>query len=171
MYRLALIHICTWVYLVIPHDELIQVLINIVDSTFNDINGKLISVGKKKAYWVKGFSKTKHKFNVQEVKECFSFLTNNAYFRVGDAIFRQKIGIPMGSDPAPFFANLFLFHYESKWIKTHSRTEFLRARRLFNIFRYIDDLLALNDGKSNSNFSVNLQTVICISFQSVGTNV
>ena len=133
-------------YTKIPHDKLIQVLTNIVETTFNDNNRKLISVGKKKAYWVKGFSKTKHKFNVQEVKECFSFLTNNAYFRVGDAIFRQKIGIPMGSDPAPFFANLFLFHYESKWIKTHSRTEFLRARRLFNIFRYIDDLLALNDG-------------------------
>ena len=75
----------------------------------------------------------------------FFFPHQQSFFRVGDAIFRQKIGIPMGSDPAPFFANLFLFYYESKWIKTHSRTEFLRTHHV-NIFRYIDDLLALNDG-------------------------
>ena len=60
-------------------------------------------------------------------------------------IFRQIIGIPIGSDPAPFFANLFLFYYESEWVKSVSRVDFRRARRLFNCFRFIDDLLALND--------------------------
>ena len=79
------------------------------------------------------------------VKACLSFLINNAYFRVGNAIFRQTIGIPIGSDPAPLFANLFLFHYESEWIRTISRVDFVRARRLFNTFRFIDDLIALND--------------------------
>ena len=44
----------------------------------------------------------------------------------------------MGSDPAPFFANLFLFHYESKWIK--------KMKESANMFRFIDDLTALNDG-------------------------
>ena len=36
------------------------------------------------------------------------FIIHNAYFQVGDKIFKQIIGIPMGSDPAPFIANLFL---------------------------------------------------------------
>ena len=72
-------------------------------------------------------------------------MINNAYFRVGNSIFKQKIGIPIGSDPAPFFANLFLFHYESEWIRSISRVDFARARRLFNTFRFIDDLTALND--------------------------
>ena len=85
-------------------------------------------------------------YTAKAVKECLSFLTNNAYFRVGNTIFRQKVGIPIGSDPAPFFANLFLFYYESEWIKKISRTDFVRARRLFNTFRFIDDLNALNDG-------------------------
>ena len=31
-------------------------------------------------------------------------------FKVGCQIFRQVIGIPMASDPVPFFANLFLFY-------------------------------------------------------------
>ena len=29
----------------------------------------------------------------------------------------QVIGMPMGSDPAPFFANLFLNHKEADWVK------------------------------------------------------
>ena len=40
-------------------------------------------------------------------KNCLKFLIRNAYFRVGNLVFREVICIPMGSDPAPFFANLF----------------------------------------------------------------
>ena len=29
----------------------------------------------------------------------------------------QVIGMPMGSDPAPFFAKLFLNHKEADWVK------------------------------------------------------
>ena len=146
--------ICTFdfstLYTKIPHDKLIDVLSKTVDSIFNDTNRSMLSVGKKRAYWVKGFSALRYKFTANSIKECVSFLVNNAYFRVGNAIFRQIIGIPMGSDPAPFFANLFLAYYESLWIKSHSRIDFIRARRLFNTFRYIDDLLSLND---NNEFS------------------
>lgn len=55
----------------------------------------------------------------------------------------------MGSDPAPFFANLFLFHYECKWIKNKSKENPSLVRLFNNIFRYIDDLIALNN---NSEF-------------------
>ena len=57
----------------------------------------------------------------------------------------------MGSDPAPFFANLFLFHHESKWIKSVSYNNYAKAKKLFNTFRYIDDLLALNDHNEFNN--------------------
>ena len=58
----------------------------------------------------------------------------------------------MGSDPAPAFANLFLYHYESNWLKEIKKTNFVLARKFGQVFRYIDDLLALNDGKSFENF-------------------
>jgi hypothetical protein len=54
----------------------------------------------------------------------------------------------MGSDPAPAFANLFLFHYESKWLNSIKKTDNILARKFGQVYRYIDDLLALNDGKS-----------------------
>ena len=52
----------------------------------------------------------------------------------------------MGSDPAPFFANLFLYHYEDKWLQNMKNENFQTARKFGNVFRYIDDLLAINDG-------------------------
>ena len=64
------------------------------------------------------------------------------FFRVGDCVFRQIIGIPMGSDPAPFFANLFLFHYECEWIKKLAKNKKIGlARKFKNTFRFIDDLI------------------------------
>ena len=57
----------------------------------------------------------------------------------------------MGSDPAPFFANLFLFFYESRWSKSIKNTNYGVARKYSNIFRFIDDLIAVNDGKKFEN--------------------
>ena len=54
----------------------------------------------------------------------------------------------MGSDPAPAFANLFLFHYESSWLNTIKKTNYTLARKFGQVYRYIDDLVALNDGHS-----------------------
>ena len=58
----------------------------------------------------------------------------------------------MGSDPAPFFANLFLYFYESSWLKSIKKTNNTLARKFGKVFRYIDDLLALNDGLSFEAF-------------------
>ena len=55
------------------------------------------------------------------------------------------MGIPIGSDPAPFFANLFLYVYESRYISNLLKTDPERARRLRHFFRFIDDLIAIND--------------------------
>ena len=70
---------------------------------------------------------------------------DHCYFTFGDKIFRQVVGIPMGSDPAPFMANLFLYHYESKWIKNLKKDNLQKARKFSHTFRFIDDLLTVND--------------------------
>ena len=72
-----------------------------------------MTVGNKRTYWVKGIRNARFLYSANVVKACLKFLTKNAYFRVGNLLFRQVIGIPMGSDPAPFFANLFLYKYPS----------------------------------------------------------
>ena len=79
------------------------------------------------------------------MKDAVSYLLSNYYFTVGPKILCQIIGIPMGSDPAPFFANLFLCYYESRWMNELKKKDLIRARNLCNSFRFIDDFNAIND--------------------------
>ena len=51
----------------------------------------------------------------------------------------------MGSDPAPFMANLFLFYYENKFIKSLKVSNTAKARKFSYVFRFIDDLNSIND--------------------------
>ena len=80
-----------------------------------------------------------------QVKDSISYLLDNCYFSIGKSIFKQVIGIPMGSDPAPFMANLFLCYFENKFMKQFKVNNMNRARKFNYTFRFIDDLNAVND--------------------------
>ena len=51
----------------------------------------------------------------------------------------------MESDPAPFFANIFLACKEADWVKAQQKLGTLNVLKINNPFRFIDDLLSLND--------------------------
>ena len=53
----------------------------------------------------------------------------------------------MGSDPALFYANLFLLFCESKWVNELKKSNLIKAQKLSNIFRFINDLNSINDGE------------------------
>ena len=57
----------------------------------------------------------------------------------------QVIGIPVLSDSAPFFANLFLAHKEDDWVKVQRKLGAINVRKINNFFQFPDDLLSLND--------------------------
>ena len=72
-------------------------------------------------------------------------MINNPFFKVGYKFFRQIIGIPMRSDPAPFIANLYLYTYENKFMFNLKEDDKASAKNLRHVFRFIDELIALND--------------------------
>jgi len=136
-------------YTKIPHDKLVTVLCKIIDFVFKGGIRKKIAVNRYgTAYWVGNNRLSPSMFTKESIINAVSYLIGNCYFRFGDRLFRQDIGIPMGSDPAPFFANLFLYHFESSWLKSIKASNNTLARKFGNVFRYIDDLLALNDSQS-----------------------
>ena len=111
-----------------------------------------VTVYSSGAFWSRPKSKTGRSYSLQEIiKSCLGFLINNSFFRVGSKIFCQAIRIPMVSDPAPFSAILFLLIYESRWLKSIKNTNYGDARKFDNIFRFINDLLATNDGNEFEN--------------------
>ena len=72
-------------------------------------------------------------------------LVDNIYVNIGNRIYRQCVGIPMGTDCAPLLANLFLFFYEYRYMRNLIKTNLVLAKRFNNTMRYIDDLLTLNN--------------------------
>ena len=44
--------------------------------------------------------------------EALTFLLDNIYIRFGSKLYRQIVGIPMGTNCAPLVADQFLFWYE-----------------------------------------------------------
>ena len=74
------------------------------------------------------------------------WLIDNIYVILGDRCFRQKIGIPMGTDCAPFLANLFLFAFEFQWIDKQRKLKNTNLLKKFQgCGRYIDDLFMINN--------------------------
>ena len=91
--------------------------------------------------------------NVHKCKEMLDFLLDNMYVQCGDKTFKQVVGIPMGTDCGPFLANLYLHHLEYRWLRNIFRDENPEkidfTRKYFShCFRYIDDLIALNNDGS-----------------------
>ena len=56
----------------------------------------------------------------QKVCKALTFLLDNIYFRFGTKLFRQIVGIPMGSNCASLVADLFLFCYERDFMMSLS---------------------------------------------------
>ena len=57
----------------------------------------------------------------------------------------QCIGIPMGIDPAPQMANLYLYYYEPSFMETITKENYGIAKKFNNTSRFIDDLAMLNN--------------------------
>ena len=51
-------------------------------------------------------------WSCQNVCDALSYLLDNIYIRFGTRLYRQIVGIPMGTNCAPLVADLFLYCYE-----------------------------------------------------------
>ena len=69
--------------------------------------------------------------------EAPTFLLNNICIRIGTKLFRQNVGILMGTHCAPLFADLFLICYETNFIMSLSAET---QSEVIEVFRYLDDL-------------------------------
>ena len=76
------------------------------------------------------------------------FLIDNISVQFGGRLFRQVIGIPVGTNCAPLLADLFLYSYESEFLHKMIRSGHIRLARSFNLcYRYIDDLIVVDNKK------------------------
>ena len=78
--------------------------------------------------------------------EALTFLLDKIYIRFGSKLYRQIVGIPMGTNCAPLVADLFLFCYERDFMLSRSEDNQSGVIEAFNsTSRFLDDLLNIDN--------------------------
>ena len=75
-----------------------------------------IKVGRNKSYFTSDPLNGDNKYTANDIRKMIEFLVDNIYVRFGGQLFRQMVGIPMGTNCAPLLADLFLYSYENEFL-------------------------------------------------------
>ena len=137
-------------YSSIPHDLLKSRMNNIINNAFKHKNGATrythIKVGRNKSYFTSDSLNGDNKYTANDICKMIEFLVDNIYVRFGGQLFRQMVGIPMGTTCAPLLADLFLYSYENEFLDKLIKEGKRKLARRFNLsYRYIDDLISFNN--------------------------
>ena len=107
-------------YATIPHASLQACFAALIREAYRVRDSGFIVVDSKgRAYWsdVPSRACSKHSMTDETLIKYVEYLVDNIYVSIGNKVYRQCVGIPMGTDCAPLLANLFLFYYEYKYMK------------------------------------------------------
>ena len=107
-------------YTSIPHDLLKSRMNSIINNAFKYKNGATrythIKVGRNKSYFTSDPLNGDNKYTANDICKMVEFLVDNIYVRFGGQLFRQMVGIPMGTNCAPLLTDLFLYSYENEFL-------------------------------------------------------
>ena len=140
-------------YTSIPHDLLKSRISNLVHNAFRKKDGSVrythIKVTRAKGYFTHDINGSgDNMYTADNICKMIEFLIDNIFVQFGGRLFRQVIGIPMGTNCAPLLADLFLYSYENEFLDNMIRSGHRRLARSFNLcYRYIDDLIVFNNKK------------------------
>ena len=135
-------------YTTLPHNLIKEKLIDLIERTFYKKEGKLDLVcNDKKAFFTSAdHYRGYHHWSCQNVCDALLFLLDNIYIGFGTKLYRQIVGIPMGTNNAPLVADLFLFCFEKDFMKNLSSDNQADVIKAFNLTsRYLDDLLNIEN--------------------------
>ena len=78
--------------------------------------------------------------------DALHYLLDNIFIRFGSKLYRQIVGIPMGTNCAPLVADLFLLCYERDFMLSLSDNNQTDINEAFNsTSRYLDGLLDIDN--------------------------
>ena len=100
-------------------------------------------------------------WSCQKVCEALTFLLDNIYIRFRSKLYRQIVGIPMGTNCAPLVADVYLFCFESFMLSLSEDNQSDVIEAFSSTYRYLDDLLSINnnffDSMVNRTYPSDLQ--------------
>ena len=124
-------------YTSIPHDLLKSRINNIINDAFEHKNRATrythIKVGRNKNYFTSDLLYGDNKYTANDICKITEFSVDNIYVRFGGQLFRQMVGIPMGTNCAPLLADLFLYSYENEFLDKLIKEGKRKLARKFNV--------------------------------------
>ena len=109
-------------------------MVNFLEATVSQMGSIKLYEGRKILFCEKKTKKKKKKTKNPTYLLCF-----------GGRVFQQIIGNPLGTDCVPLLVDLFLHSYEADFIQGLLKKKKKLARSFHFTFRYIDEILSLNN--------------------------
>ena len=121
-------------------------MVDLIERTFQLEGSPYLACNDRNAFFTTEKLKKCHAWSCQNVCDALTFLLDNIFIRFGTKLYRQVVGIPMGTTCAPLVADLFLFYYERDFMMSLPDDKQANVIDLFNTTsRYLDDILNLNN--------------------------
>ena len=105
-------------YTTLPHNLIRNQLVDLIENTFRCEKVLYLACNEERAFCASEEHKEYDLWTCQKVTDALIYLLDNIYFRFGSKLYRQNVGIPMGTNCAPLVADLFLFCYERDFMKS-----------------------------------------------------
>jgi len=105
-------------------------------------------LGRDRPYFVNHHSASTKAFSETGIINMLEFLIDNIFAMFGGRAFPQTVDIHMGTSCTPLLTDLFLYSYEADFLQWFLKKNEKKLARSFNFtFRYIDDVLSLNNSR------------------------
>jgi len=143
-------------YTSLPHAKLKLQLHDLLERVFTTRGKSFIATSSYRTFWTNDRKSTKYTyFTCRQLCLAVNFLIDNIYVHLGNSVFQQVIGIPMGTNSAPLLADLFLYTFECDFMPKTMKADMSKAVEFSTTFRYMDDLLSDN----NDNFGTSINEI------------
>ena len=137
-------------YTTLPHNLIKEKLLDLIEWTFKralkNYGSLYLACNDRKAFFTSSDQSRYTLWSCQNVCDALFYLLDNIYIRFGTKLYRQIVGIPMGTNCAPLVADLFLYCYERDFMDSLNHDNQADVIEAFNsTSRYLDDLLNIDN--------------------------
>ena len=116
----------------------------LIERIFQREGSLYIACNDRNSFFTSDAVRNYNLWSCQKVCEALTFLLDNMYIRFGSKLYRQIVGIPMGTNCTPLVDDLFMFCYGRDFMLSLSQDNQSGVIEGFNsTSRYLDDIFGV----------------------------
>ena len=136
-------------YTTLPHNLIKEKLTELIEQTFTREGSLYLACNDKNAFFTSEQPRGYKLWSCPKMCDALHYLLDNIFIGFGSKLYRQIVGIPIGTNCAPLVADLFLFCYERDFAPLLTFMLSFRQTDIIEAFnstsRYLDDLLNIEN--------------------------